>query len=268
MDIILYLADEYVLDSVWASLVPLHDPVLPSLRYRQLSSNFTTIASSSQSAWPRDYFFRQILSLSIITLIGINLLYFVFAGLSYKFIFNHDMMRHPRFLPNQIMLEIRTSLNAFPMMTLLTLPWSWATPDFTDDVDQYGWTYLVLSVPLYWISRSSFPLPTPFASHAFHPVDGYLQSVPYHLFVFLFPLHRYLYLALFVFVNFWSILIHDSDMITGHPLESIINGPAHHTLHHLYFTVNYVLHMGRPRYGSYRQPESSLDPYLEVKKAS
>jgi hypothetical protein len=28
-------------------------------------------------------------------------------------------------------------------------------------------------------------------------------------------------------------------MITGHPLEKIINGPAHHTLHHLYFTCNY-----------------------------
>ncbi|KIK28702.1 hypothetical protein PISMIDRAFT_550227 [Pisolithus microcarpus 441] len=298
MDIILYLADEYVLDSVWASLVPLHDPVLPSLRYRQLSSNFTTIASSSQSAWPRDYFFRQILSLSIITLIGINLLYFVFAGLSYKFIFNHDMMRHPRFLPNQIMLEIRTSLNAFPMMTLLTLPWFQAEvmgySRLYDDVDQYGWTYLVLSVPfyllftdyaIYWVHRflhhpsiyktfhkphHKWIIPTPFASHAFHPVDGYLQSVPYHLFVFLFPLHRYLYLALFVFVNFWSILIHDSDMITGHPLESIINGPAHHTLHHLYFTVNYGQYFtwADRVYGSYRQPESSLDPYLEVKKAS
>ncbi len=50
-------------------------------------------------------------------------------------------------------------------------------------------------------------VPTPFASHAFHPLDGYLQSVPYHLFIFLFPLHRWLYLALFVFVNFWSILV-------------------------------------------------------------
>jgi hypothetical protein len=28
-------------------------------------------------------------------------------------------------------------------------------------------------------------------------------------------------------------------MVTGHALEKIINGPAHHTLHHLYFTVNY-----------------------------
>ena len=28
-------------------------------------------------------------------------------------------------------------------------------------------------------------------------------------------------------------------MITGHAFEKVINGPAHHTLHHLYFTVNY-----------------------------
>lgn len=69
-----------------------------------------------------------------------------------------------------------------------------------------------------WLSMSCFSLqypsliipstvPTPFASHAFHPLDGYLQSVPYHLFIFIFPLHRWLYLGLFVFVNFWSILV-------------------------------------------------------------
>jgi len=109
-------------------------------------------------------------------------------------------------------------------------------------------------------------IPTPFASHAFHPLDGYLQSVPYHLFIFVFPLHRWLYLALFVFVNFWSILIHDSDMITGHALEKVINGPAHHTLHHLYFTVNYGQYFTwADRWGgSYRQPASELDPMLEV----
>jgi len=28
-------------------------------------------------------------------------------------------------------------------------------------------------------------------------------------------------------------------MITGHIFEKAINGPAHHTLHHIYFTVNY-----------------------------
>lgn len=75
-------------------------------------------------------------------------------------------------------------------------------------------------------------------------------------------------------------------MITGHPLEHVINGPAHHTLHHLYFTVNYgqVPSSSSQRNfwplisyqqyftwadragGSYRQPESHLDPLLEVPK--
>ena len=54
-------------------------------------------------------------------------------------------------------------------------------------------------------------VPTPFASHAFHPVDGFAQSFPYHLYPFLFPLHKGLYLGLFVFVNFWSVAIHDAD---------------------------------------------------------
>ena len=41
-------------------------------------------------------------------------------------------------------------------------------------------------------------VPTPFASYAFHPLDGYFQSIPYHLFAFVFPLHHLLYLGLFV----------------------------------------------------------------------
>jgi Delta7-sterol 5-desaturase len=79
-------------------------------------------------------------------------------------------------------------------------------------------------------------------------------------------------------------------MITGHPLEKIINGPAHHTLHHIYFTVNYgqvrwlpslmyilflllIFAMSSQYFtwadrtgNSYRQPESYLDPLLEVEK--
>src|SRR6185503_7478279 len=107
-------------------------------------------------------------------------------------------------------------------------------------------------------------VPTPFSSHAFHPLDGYLQSVPYHLFVFLFPLQKYVYLGLFVFVNVWTILIHDGNFLLLTETHSIllscqaltyniscifvgayltanpfINGAAHHTLHHLYFNYNY-----------------------------
>ncbi|MES1920253.1 c-5 sterol desaturase [Bonamia ostreae] len=84
---------------------------------------------------------------------------------------------------------------------------------------------------------------SPFASHAFHPVDGWLQvlnltskSLPYHIFVYLFPLHKRLYVSLFVFVNCWTISIH--DMIYFNRL-TLINGAANHSLHHAKFNYNY-----------------------------
>jgi len=252
-------------------------------------------AVAQTSAWPRDHIGRQLISLSIVTAIGIHLLYFLFAGLSYQFIFNHEMMRHPRFLPNQVRKEIMTSLRSFPGMTVLTMPFfvsevrGWTR--LYDNVDDYGWAYLIFSVPLfllftdyciYWIHRwlhvpwlykrfhkphHKWIIPTPFASHAFHPVDGWAQSIPYHLFIYIFPMQHHLYLALFVIVNCWSIFIHDSDMMTGHPLENAINGPAHHTLHHLYFVCNYGQYFtfADRAGGSYRHPDSTLDPLLEIK---
>ncbi|KAH8434246.1 sterol desaturase family protein [Aspergillus melleus] len=50
---------------------------------------------------------------------------------------------------------------------------------------------------------------TPFASYAFHPVDGFSQSFPYHLYPFLFPLQKIAYLALFVFVTIWTVMIRE-----------------------------------------------------------
>lgn len=187
MDLILRIADEWLLDNVWARLVPL-SAFAPSPEF---TSSFNTTTSSkylftstgtslsswsrlvsclphpplqheqllslpptlpSMSAWPRDYIPRQLLSLCVITLIGIHVLYFLFAGFSYAFIFNHDMMRHPRFLKNQVKLEIQTSLRAFPIMMVLTLPWFQAEvmgySRMYDGLDTYGYWYLVASVPL------------------------------------------------------------------------------------------------------------------------
>lgn len=50
-------------------------------------------------------------------------------------------------------------------------------------------------------------VPTPWAAYAFHPLDGYIQSVPYHLFVFVCPLQRHLYLGLFVCINIWTVFV-------------------------------------------------------------
>jgi lathosterol oxidase len=102
-----------------------------------------------------------------------------------------------------------------------------------------------------------FVVPTPFASHAFHPVDGYIQSLPYHMFPFLFPLHKVAYVALFVFANVWTVLIHEGDYLAKNP---IINGSARHTMHHLYFNYNYGQYttMWDRLGGSHRQPEIEM----------
>ena len=188
MDLVLRICDDLFFDNIWAYLVPLSAfvrspcpavslndsglfPVIdskwsqlvsclphPPLPPHDISSSLLSYSSSISatlpltSAWPRNYIPRQLISLFALTSVGIVTLYFSFAWLSYKFIFNHDMMRHPRFLKNQIKLEIQSSLRAFPAMIILTLPWFQAEvmgySKLYDDVDQYGWFYLVASVPL------------------------------------------------------------------------------------------------------------------------
>lgn len=180
MDLVLQICDHLALDSLWANVVPLaaftaNPESIPNLNSSashlplSVASKWTQIVSALPhpplphavaaaktvphvSAWPRDYIPRQVLSLALITYIGIHLLYFIIAGFSYYFIFNHEMKKHPRFLKDQISLEIKTSLRAFPGMLLLTLPWFQAEvmgySKMYDGLDTYGYTYLVLSVPL------------------------------------------------------------------------------------------------------------------------
>lgn len=318
MDFVLDFCDEHFLDSVWAKILPVHLPPssIPALAARELVNGTfknapaldlsSAMASAGQtvSAWGRDDWRRQAISLYVLVYIGIHLLYFIVATFSYFVLYDKRMEHHPRFLKNQKWMEIKYSLQGFPVLDILTLPW------FLGEVRGYsklyksidacpwggGWAgvaYTVLSsafflwftdLAIYFIHRGEhhprvykhihkphhkWVIPTPFAAFAFHPLDGYAQSLPYHVFVFLFPIHRYQYLGLFVFVNLWTIAIHDSDMIVDHPLEHIINGPAHHTLHHIWFTCNYGQYFtwADKVGGSYRHPAKDDDPLLEVIRA-
>jgi lathosterol oxidase len=105
------------------------------------------------------------------------------------------------------------------------------------------WIHRWLHHPLVYASlhklHHKWIVPSPFASHAFHPIDGFLQSVPYHIYPFLFPLHKGLYLALFIAVNIWSTSIHDAVFMVPKFLQPFVNGCAHHTDHHLFFNYNY-----------------------------
>lgn len=220
------------------------------------------------STWTEDYVPRQILSLFVIVNIGGYVLYFLAATVSYVFIFDQRLKKHPQFLKDQVNLEIVYTCKSVPLMAIPTIVL------FMFEVHGYSKLYdnvnsslgyagiavsavtfiLFTDACIYWIHRflhnghiykyihkdhHKWKVPTPFASHAFHPLDGFLQSCPYHIYPFLFPLHKVLYLCLFVFVNVWTVSIHDGNYRVPETLKPIVNGSAHHTDHHLFYNYNY-----------------------------
>ncbi|KAI1117120.1 hypothetical protein F5Y14DRAFT_404883 [Nemania sp. NC0429] len=298
MDVILEIWDTYLADYVFAhahparstasSYLDAYNMTASSWQYKPASAYIELEPSkyAFMSAWDRDNIVRQAISLWSITVIFGCLLYFIFASLSYYFVFNKDNKAHPKYLKNQISMEIRQSVESFPGMALLTTVF-WLlevrghTKLYDTPADGPGMWYEFLQFPcfliftdalIYLIHRGlhhpliykhlhkphhKWIMPTPFASHAFHPIDGFSQSFPYHLYPILFPLNKYASVALFVFVNFWTIMIHDGEYVADSP---VINGAACHTMHHLYFNYNYGQYttLWDRIGGSYRQPDADL----------
>jgi len=107
---------------------------------------------------------------------------------------------------------------------------------FTDTL--IYWIHIALHWPsLYWLHKlhHHYKETTPFSAFSFHPLDGFAQSLPYHLFPLFFPMHKYLYTVTLMMVGLWTINIHDrmTLRIPG------VNGAAHHTIHHTKFNYNY-----------------------------
>jgi lathosterol oxidase len=278
MDIVLEVFDTLLFDRIYSTLLPASSTTAYQLALQNnATSTFPTFLDITQHKWlyqpassiislqptawaygsalPRDNIFRQATSLFLITWLFGLFIYFVCATLSYIFIFDKTAIHHPKFLKNQISLEMRQANTAMPIMALLTAPF------FTAEVRGYatlydtfaeapfpGYNYLqfpffILFTDffIYFIHRGlhhpmvyktlhkphhKWIMPTPYASHAFHPLDGWAQSLPYHIFPFIFPLQKLAYIALFAFINIWTIMIHDGEYVANSP---IINGAACHT---------------------------------------
>jgi len=304
MDDILSYCDELFLDKVYSAVFPAATSTTPSiLKTIAQWGDHHASTTASTSLFPRDSVLRQYVSLSAMALLSAFFLYFAISTVSYYLIFDRRLEHHPRFLHHQVRKEISLSVKAMPVMALVIAPWfvaevrghSLLFDGWLPEGSQGSYlglgpvAYNIASVAIfmlftdyciYWIHRwlhipflykmlhkphHRWLVPTPFAAMAFHPLDGYAQSLPYHFIVHLLPLNKWLYLGLFGAVNVWTVLIHDGDMITGHFLESYINSPAHHTLHHLYFTCNYGQYFTWADYynGSYRPPRPELDPIHE-----
>lgn len=304
MDIVLELCDTYILDKLYAFALPVQtapfihighvnstihgDRETKVWKYTPASSYISFIPKNAayMSYWDRDNIFRQAISLFFITWFAGATVYFIFSTFSYLVVFDKKTFQHPKFLKNQIRMEITQAVKAMPLIALLT------TPFFLAEVRGYSklyetWShqpfpyYNLFQFPLfliftdfciYWIHRGlhhpmiykklhkphhKWIMPSPYASVAFHPLDGWAQSVPYHIFPFIFPLQKFCYLALFFFVQIWTIMIHDGEYIADSP---IINGAACHTMHHLYFNYNYGQYttFWDRICGSYRKPNQEL----------
>jgi lathosterol oxidase len=105
MDTVLEYADDYVFDTLYAKIWPTYTTF----------SNTTT--NALVSSWSRDAFWRINFSVFLITCIGGWTLYLGTATLSYFLVFDHDYMKHPKFLKNQVRMEIECAMSAIPWMT-------------------------------------------------------------------------------------------------------------------------------------------------------
>jgi Delta7-sterol 5-desaturase len=76
---------------------------------------------------------------------------------------------------------------------------------------------------------------TPWASIAFHPLDGILQASPYLVAAFFVPCHYVTHLALLFFTAIWATYIHDAMDWNIDP----IMGSKYHTVHHTHYIYNY-----------------------------
>lgn len=239
------------------------------------------------SYFSRSSIFRQTLSLLVMMSLFGWLLYFSCASLAFFFVYDKTNFNHPLYLKNQMSMEIKLATEAIPVMVALTVPWFLAELHgygfLYYDINEStgGWKSILFQLPasimftdagIYFIHRwlhwprvykllhkahHKWIVCTPFASHAFNPVDGYCQSLPYHWYPFLFPLHKVIYLFMFTFVNFWTVMIHDGQYMSNNP---IINGAACHTVHHLYFNYDYgqFTTLWDRLGGTYRKPDEDL----------
>jgi Delta7-sterol 5-desaturase len=229
----------------------------------------------------RDDIVRQTLSLFMLMLLGGYVTYLSGAAFSYYFLFDHKLLQHPKFLKNQVALEIQYACKSIPFVTALVVPLFLAEArgysKLYANLSDYSLGFTILSVVgfvlftdmlTYWIHRAlhhrsvyarihkahhQWLVATPFASLALHPLDAFIQGLPYHLYVFFFPLHRVIFLVLFSFVNYWGISVHDGLDVAK---NSWLNGAGHHSVHHSDFVYNYGLFFTFWDWigGSYKEP--------------
>ena len=94
---------------------------------------------------------------------------------------------------------------------------------------------------------------TPWASIAFHPLDGILQASPYVGALPIVPCHYLTHFFLLFFSAIWATYIHDAMDLNIDP----IMGSKYHTVHHTHYIYNYgqVFTFCDRIWGTFREPD-------------
>lgn len=107
---------------------------------------------------------------------------------------------------------------------------------------------------------------TPWASIAFHPIDGMLQASPYVAMLPIIPCHYLTHFGLLFFTAIWATYIHDAMDFNIDP----IMGSKYHTVHHTHYIYNYgqVFTFCDSFWGTLRVPTAPTGSRKRVKKVN
>src|SRR5579872_1742449 len=160
---------------------------------------------------------------------------------------------------------------ALPPVLLLGNDSLRAHTTFYRDISQYGWGYFFAAFPLmllihdtyfYWMHRlihhprlfTSVHLvhhrsvnPSPWAAYAFHPLEAFLESLIFVIFLFTVPISGWHLLIFFVISLMYNVYGHLGFELypasfSRHWLGRWVNTSVSHNLHHHYFRGNYGLY--------------------------
>lgn len=238
--------------------------------------------------WASDDPVRQSISLYIIIMVMCYFIYFLLSSINYHLIFVKQLANHLRIKDghNKIKSQILMSCISIPLIVLSSIPLFLlevrghsllyddnSTFGVIESVKHTTQFIIVTDLCVYWIHRSlhhaavykyihkhhhKWTNPTPFAGHAVHPLDAFLQMLPYHAYVFMLPLHKWIFLSTLVFINLWTVCVHDGDFPVHRIFQYFASSAVEHTDHHLYFSYNYghVFSLWDKAFGTHKANEN------------
>lgn len=198
---------------------------------------------------------------------------FLYSPLSQTFIHSQRPERSPswKLIQHDIKLSV-ISAGVFALVAAFIMSgYSWGITRLYSHPQHYGLWYLGVSYAVVLVLQDTYfyfthrlfhhPLlfrwihrghhrsryPTPWTSFAFDPLEAIVQSLFLVGIVFMIPIHFITLIAVLVTMTVWAVVNHlGIDRLPlsfpHHWLGRWVIGPAHHSIHHLKYTVHYGLY--------------------------